>query len=83
MLTAVPLPDQPLTVLWQSTLVDIEPGSRYGYRHDAAAINTTLAIANRTGAELRFPLILATTDPEDRDRAHQSVRVGRGGAGAV
>jgi hypothetical protein len=77
MLTAVPLPDQPLTVLWQSTLVDIEPGSRYGYRHDAAAINTTLAIANRTGAELRFPLILATTDPEDRDRTHQSVRVGR------
>jgi hypothetical protein len=39
MLTAVPLPDQPLTILWQSTLIDIEPGSRYGYRNDAAAIN--------------------------------------------
>jgi hypothetical protein len=52
MLTAVPLPDQPLTILWQSTLIDIEPGSRYGYRHDAAAINTTLAIVNNTGADL-------------------------------
>jgi hypothetical protein len=53
MLTAVPLPDQPLTILWQSTLIDIEPGSRYGYRHDAAAINTTLAIVNnRRGPDL-------------------------------
>lgn len=77
MLTAFPLlPDQPLTVLWQSTVVDIEPGSRYGYRHDAAAINTTLAVANRTGQELVFPLILATTDPEDRDPSHRSVRIG-------
>ena len=76
MLTAVPLPDQPLTILWQSTLVDIEPGSRFGYRHDAAAINTTLAVVNNTGAELSFPLILATTDPDERDQTHRSVRVG-------
>jgi hypothetical protein len=75
MLTAVPLPDQPLTVLWQSTVIDIEPGSRYGYRHDAAAINTTLAVINNTGASLEFPLILATTDPEERDATHRSVRV--------
>lgn len=75
MLSAVPLPDQPLTVLWQSTVIDIEPGSRYGYSHDAAAINTTLAIVNDTGAELEFPLILATTDPEERDPTHRSVRV--------
>lgn len=76
MLTAVPLPDQPLAVLWQSTLVDIEPGSRYGYRHDAAAINTTLAVVNNTGSDLSFPLLLATTDPEERDPSHMSVRVG-------
>lgn len=76
MLTAVPLPDQPLTCLWQSTLIDIEPGSRYGYRHDAAAINTTLAVVNNTGAELSFPLVLATTDPEERDSSHRQVRVG-------
>jgi hypothetical protein len=75
MLTAVPLPDQPLTILWQSTLIDIEPGSRYGYRNDAAAINTTLAIVNNTGADLTFPLILATTDPEDRDPTHRQVRI--------
>jgi hypothetical protein len=75
MLTAVPLPDQPLTILWQSTVVDIEPGSRYGYRHDAAAINTTLAIVNNTGAMLEFPLLIATTDPEERDPSHLSVRV--------
>lgn len=54
MLTAVPFPDRPLTVLWQSTLVDVEPGTRYGYRHDAAAINTTLAVVNDTGAPLEF-----------------------------
>lgn len=76
MLTAVPLPDQPLTILWQSTVVDIEPGSRYGYRHDAAAMNTTLAIVNNTSTQLSFPLFLATTDPEERDRTHRSVRVG-------
>lgn len=75
MLTAVPLPDQPLTTLWQSTLVDIEPGSRYGYRHDAAAINTTLALVNNTGGTLTFPLLLATADPEVRDSSHRSVRV--------
>jgi hypothetical protein len=77
LLTAIPqvLPDQPLTVLWQSTLVDIEPGSRYGYRHDAAAINTTLAIANRTSGVVEFPLILATSDPEPRDSSHLTARV--------
>ncbi len=75
MLTALPLPDQPLTVLWQSTVVDIEPGTRYRYRHDAAAINTTLAVINTTGAAIEFPLILATTDPEDRDPSHRRVRI--------
>lgn len=76
MLTAVPLPDQPLTILWQSTLVDIEPGSRYGYRNDAAAINTTLAIINNTSGVLEFPLLVATTDPEQIDPSQLSVRVG-------
>jgi hypothetical protein len=74
MLTAVPLPDQPLRLLWQSTVIDIEPGSQYGYKNDAAAINTTLAVVNDTGATLSFPIILATTDPDQPpDRA--SVRV--------
>jgi hypothetical protein len=76
MLTAVPLPDRPLTVLWQSTVIDIEPGSRHGYTNDAAAINTTLAILNDTGVDLEFPMILATTDPEERDASHVAVRVG-------
>jgi hypothetical protein len=76
MLTAIPLPDRPLSVLWQSTVIDIEPGSRYGYSHDAAAINTTLAVVNDTGADMEFPLILATTDPEERDPSHVAVRVG-------
>jgi hypothetical protein len=77
MLTAVPLvlPDQPLTILWQSTVIDIEPGSRYGYRNDAAAINTTLAIVNNTGGVLEFPLLLATTDPEPIDPSQLAVRV--------
>jgi hypothetical protein len=76
-LGAVPvLPDAPLRVLWQSTVVDIEPGTRYGYQHDAASINTTLAIANDSDVELSFPMILATTDPEERDDTHFSVRVG-------
>jgi hypothetical protein len=76
MLTAVPLPDGPLAVLWQSTLIDIEPGTRYGYKNDAAAINTTLAVVNNTGSDLSFPLLLASTDPEERDPSHMSVRVG-------
>ncbi len=76
MLTAVPLPDRPLTVLWQSTVIDIEPGTRYGHRHDAAAINTTLAVVNNTSEPLSFPLLLATMDPEERDPTHRSVRVG-------
>jgi len=76
MLTAIPLPDQPLVLQWQSTVIDIEPGTRYGYRHDAAAINTTLAVVNNTSASIRFPLVLATTDPEKRDSTHRTVRVG-------
>lgn len=77
MVTAVPvtLPDQPLTILWQSTVVDIEPGTRYGYRTDAAAINTTLAVVNRTGAPLEFPLLLATTSPDPGDATHRRLRV--------
>lgn len=31
---------------------------------------------NDTGLELSFPVILATTDSEDRDNSHRSVRVG-------
>src|SRR5687767_11855534 len=81
MLTAIPLPDRPLDILWQSTVIDIEPGTRYGYRHDAAAINTTLAVINRTGSEMSFPLLLATTDPEERDSSHRSVRVGSSSPG--
>lgn len=76
MLTVVPLPDQPLTLLWQSTVIDIEPGTRYGYKHDAAAINTTLAIVNQTAAPIHFPLVLVTTDPMKRDSSHRTVRVG-------
>lgn len=77
MLTAVPLilPDQPLTILWQSTVVDIEPGSRYSYKNDAAAINTTLAIVNNSSQPLEFPLLVATTDPEDIDPSQLSVRI--------
>lgn len=74
MLTAVPLPDNPLTILWQSTTVDIEPGSRYGYNSDAASINTTLAIANSTQEPITFPLILATGEAE-LDKTQRSVRV--------
>jgi hypothetical protein len=76
-LTAVPvLPDHPLSILWQSTLVDIEPGSRYQYKADAASINTTLAIVNNTGSTVEFPLLLATADPEARDVSRRRIRVG-------
>ena len=61
------LPARPLTILWQSTLVDVEPATRYGHRYDGAAVNTTLAVVNDSGGPLEFPLILATTDPEERD----------------
>jgi len=74
-LTAVPLPDRPLSVLWQSTLVDLEPATRFGHRYDGAAVNTTLAVANDTGATLTFPLILATTDPEEHDPSRRAVRL--------
>ncbi len=71
MLTAVPLPQRPLSVLWQSTVVDVEPATRYGHRYDGAAVNTTLAVQNDTGSTLVFPLILATTYPEEHDPARR------------
>lgn len=74
MLTAVPLPDRPLRLLWQSTVVDLEPGSRYGHKNDAAAINTTLAVENDTDQPISFPLMLATTDPE-QPRERVGVRI--------
>ncbi len=64
MLSAIPLPDEPLRLRWQSTVIDIEPGSRFGYKNDAAAINTTLAVVNETSSEMTFSIVLATTDPE-------------------
>lgn len=50
MLTAIPLPDRPLTVLWQSTLVDIEPGTRYG----TGAIHPHPSAQAALGAERRL-----------------------------
>lgn len=76
MLAPIPLPEQPLTILWQSTVVDIEPGSRYGYKSDAAAVNTTLAVVNRGPSVLEFPLLLATTSPDPGDATHRRIRVG-------
>jgi hypothetical protein len=64
--STVELPTGLLPLLWQATVVEIEPGSRYGSRTDAAAVNSTLSIRNDTSEPLRFPLILATTDAEDR-----------------
>jgi hypothetical protein len=46
-------------------------------RSDAASINAMLAIHNDTGADLAFPLLLATTDPEERDPSH-ALPMGRG-----
>lgn len=66
MLAPVPLPDQPLTILWQSTVIDVEPGSRYGYNSDAAAVNTTLAVVNRASSVLEFPLLLCHDEPRSR-----------------
>jgi hypothetical protein len=75
MLTAVPLPDRPLTILWQSTVIDVEPGTRYAHAHDTAEIATTLAVANDTGQDLTFPLILASTDQEEPTIDHVRVRL--------
>jgi hypothetical protein len=55
-------------------VVDIKPGTRYGHRHDAAAVNTILAVVNTTGIPMSFPLLLAARDPEERDPTHQGVR---------
>jgi hypothetical protein len=59
-----------LTVLWQATVADIEPSSRLGHRYDGVSVTTSLVVANGSDVPLEFPLILATTDPEER-----SVRV--------
>jgi hypothetical protein len=66
----VTLPAAPLTALWQSTVADVEPSSRLGHRYDGVSMTTSLVVANESDVPLEFPLILATTDPEER-----SVRV--------
>ena len=66
------LPARPLTVLWQATVADIEPASRYGHRNDGVGINTTVAVTNDTAETIEFPVVLATTDPEDRSPARRA-----------
>src|SRR5204863_141634 len=66
------LPARPLTVLWQATVADIEPASRYGHRNDGVGINTTVAVTNDTAETIEFPVVLATTDPEDRAPARRA-----------
>jgi hypothetical protein len=61
------LPDGPLPLVRQATVVDVEPSTRYGHRYDGASVNTALALANDGTTAIEFPLILATTDPENRD----------------
>jgi hypothetical protein len=70
--TVASLPARPLTVLWQATVADIEPASRYGHRNDGVGINTTVAVTNDSGGTIEFPLVLATTDPEDRAPARRA-----------
>jgi hypothetical protein len=70
--TVASLPARPLTVLWQATVADIEPASRYGHRNDGVAINTTVAVTNDSSGTIEFPLVLATTDPEDRAPAQRT-----------
>jgi hypothetical protein len=45
----IPIPEQPLPIVWQNTVVDIEATSRYGTpgeTPDTASINTTFVLQN-------------------------------------
>lgn len=53
----VPLPKDPLPIVWQNTVVDIEPTSRYGDLEktpDTASINTTLVLRDAQSEPVTF-----------------------------
>jgi hypothetical protein len=53
----IPIPAQPLPIVWQNTVVDIEPTSRYGTpgeTPDTASINTTLVLQNPHPGPVQF-----------------------------
>ncbi|MEX0833674.1 MAG: hypothetical protein WD276_07375 [Actinomycetota bacterium] len=57
-MSLIPIPNPPVPIVWQNTVVDIEPSSRYGDAErtpDTASINTTFALVNEhPGEELVF-----------------------------
>lgn len=44
----IPVPETPLPIVWQNTVVDLEPSSRYGPEGtpDTASVNTTMVLVN-------------------------------------
>jgi hypothetical protein len=69
-----PIPMQQVTVRWLSSVVDIEPGTRYGYRSDAANVNTTMLLRNDTSQQVSLQLAVLLTDPDENDPPVPSVR---------
>lgn len=52
----IPVPTQPLPIVWQNTIIAIEPTSRYGPdgTPDTASINTTFALREAYSGALTF-----------------------------
>lgn len=53
----IPVPEEPLRIIWQNTVVDIEPTSRYGIpgdTPDTASINTTLVLEKPHAGPVTF-----------------------------
>jgi len=52
----LPVPEERIPIVWQNTVVDIEPTSRYGPKGtpDTATINTSMLLDVRSGGRVQF-----------------------------
>ncbi|MCL5291682.1 MAG: hypothetical protein M1548_04010 [Actinobacteria bacterium] len=69
------LPSKPVSIIWQSTVVDIGPTARYGQKSDVASINTDICLNNPEASDLALPLTFLTSDEKENQPPDPTVRI--------
>jgi len=70
------IPEKPIELQWQSSVIDIAPASKFGHRTDAASINTDLCMRNPDPDQpLSVPLSFLTADPPENQPPGPIIRI--------
>lgn len=69
------IPERPVSIIGQTTTVDISPGTQYDHKSDGAIITTALIVENPEASELSVPFSLLTADPDENRPPIPTLRI--------